>query len=126
MVSDKLVLKFGLELDKVIVSYEDDKDKAATMLTMLPYPLGFVRPLNDMTATASKMEANGLIPIFVTFESTLGGKDFDELGEIRFWPRNREPVSRESQCVGGQSLDEFCSAEDVSDEKSNSECASVN
>ena len=78
-----------------------------------------------MTTTAYDLEKNGLVPIFVTFESTLSGNDFVELGRLRFWPQGREPVSQESHCVGGQSTDEFCSADDE-DDTLDSSAASVN
>ena len=108
-------------MDKVIVSYEEDRDKAAALLILLPYPLGFVKTKSNMTATSHHLESNGLIPIFITFESTLSGNDFEELGKLRFWPRDRIPVSQQTQCIGGQSTDEFCSAEEETDTVSSAE-----
>ena len=104
-------------MDSVITSYETDKDKGAQLFIMLPYPMGLVRAKKDITYTAMILEENGLIPVFVTFQSTPGGSDFDELGQERFWPPNRTPLSNVSGCVGGQNPEEFCSAEGETDEE---------
>ena len=99
----------------------EDKDKGAQIYTMLPFPLGLVKPKEEMTQISAKLERNGLIPIVVTFESTPSGKDCDELGELRFWPKGRVPLGQESDCVGGEDTEEesseegtFCSSEAAS------------
>ena len=102
----------------------EDRDKGAQLSAMLPFPTALVKPKEELTQTSAKLERNGLIPIVVTFESTPSGADCDELSELRFWPRGRVPLSRESDCVGGQESEN--EEESTVDSVCTSEPASVN